>query len=287
MTRGFGLSSFVLASPFSDDDGAAFDRTAAMGYDVIEVCVEDPQLLTPDRLNEHAERTGLAIGICGAFGPDRDVSAPDADRREIGIGYLTGCVDLAQAVGSPHVAGPMYAPTGQTRLLEPAERAAQRRRAAESLRRVADHAGERGVRLAIEPLNRFETDLVNTVDQALELVDFIDRDNVGLLVDTFHMNIEEKSIGDAVRLAGDRIFHVQVAENDRGAPGTGHVPWAEFFTALDDIEYQGQVVVESFLPTVKEIARAVSLWRSVAPSMDDLATTGLAFLHSSSNRTAS
>ena len=135
--------------------------------------------------------------------------------------------------------------------------------------------------LAIEPLNRFETDLVNTTEQGLELLDLIGTDNVGLLIDTFHMNIEEKSIGDAVRLAGSKVFHVQVSENDRGTPGSGHVPWREFFAALDDIDYDGQIVVESFLPTVVEIARAVSLWRPVAPSMDALAADGLAFLRHS------
>lgn len=281
MTRPIGLSTFVLASPFTDDDGAQFDRVAALGYDVIEVCIENPALLTADSLNHHAERTGLAVGICGAFGPDRDVSTDDTERSRAGVAYLEHCIDLAAAVGSPHVAGPMYAPTGQTRMLPPEERAAQRRRAADGLRAAADYAGERGVTLAIEPLNRFETDLVNTTEQALELLELIGADNVGLLIDTFHMNIEEKSIGDAVRLAGAKVFHVQVSENDRGTPGSGHVPWQEFFASLDDIGYDGQIVVESFLPTVVEIARAVSLWRPVAPSMDALAEDGLAFLRRS------
>jgi D-psicose/D-tagatose/L-ribulose 3-epimerase len=281
MENQLGLSTFVLASPFSDNEGPAFDRVAAMGYELIEVCVEDPALLTAQALNAHAARTGLAVGICGAFGPDRDVSAEEAGRRRAGIDYLKTCIDLAAAVGSPHVAGPMYAPTGQTRMLDAADRAAQLNRAADSLREAAEYAAGRGIRLAVEPLNRFETDLINTTEQALQLVDLIGADNVGLLIDTFHMNIEEKSLGDAVRLAGSKVFHVQVSENDRGTPGSGHVPWAEFFTALTDINYDGQIVVESFLPSVKEIARAVSLWRPVAPSMDDLAKDGLAFLKKS------
>jgi D-psicose/D-tagatose/L-ribulose 3-epimerase len=281
MTNPLGLSTFVLASPFSDSDGAAFDRVAAMGYDLIEVCIENPEILTADFVSDNAKRTGLNVGICGAFGPDRDVSTDDPDRRRVGIDYLRLCVDFAAAVGSPHVAGPMYAPTGQTRMLDTDARVQQRARAADSLRDVADYAGERGVRLAIEPLNRFETDLINTTEQALELVELIGTDNVGLLIDTFHMNIEEKSIGQAVKLAGARVFHVQVAENDRGTPGSGHVPWTEFFDALTDIDYRGQIVVESFLPTVTEIARAVSLWRPVAPSMHALAEDGLAFLRQS------
>jgi D-psicose/D-tagatose/L-ribulose 3-epimerase len=278
--RQLGLSSFVLASPFSDGDGAAFDRVAALGYDLIEVCVENPALVSAAGLLAHAERTGLAIGVCGAFGPDRDVSSEDPKRRADGIRYLQACIKLAEAVGSPHVAGPMYAPTGQARMLSPEERKLQRQRAADSLREVAAFAADRGVRLAIEPLNRFETDLVNTTEQGLELVELIGANNVGLLIDTFHMNIEEKSIGEAVRRAGDRVFHVQVSENDRGTPGSGHVPWDEFFAALADIDYRGQIVIESFLPTVVEIARAVSLWRPVATSMDELARDGIAFLRS-------
>ena len=134
------------------------------------------------------------------------------------------------------------------------------------------------MRLAIEPLNRFETDLVNTVEQGLDLCDMIDRTNVGLLVDTFHMNIEEKSLSKALASAGERVFHVQFAENDRGTPGSGHVPWDEVFAALDAIAYDGWTVIESFLPTVAEIARAVSLWRPVAASMDALARDGYAFV---------
>jgi D-psicose/D-tagatose/L-ribulose 3-epimerase len=119
------------------------------------------------------------------------------------------------------------------------------------------------------------------MEQGLELCTLTSRDNVGLLIDTFHMNVEEKSFRDAIRLAGGRILHVQVSENDRGTPGSGHVPWTEFFAALQDIDYRGQIVIESFLPTVVEIARAVSLWRPVAPSMQALAEDGLAFLRQS------
>jgi D-psicose/D-tagatose/L-ribulose 3-epimerase len=278
--RPLGLSTFVLASPFTDSDTGLFKDVRDIGYDVIEVCVEDPTRLTADALVQAAQDTGLQISICGAFGSDRDVSHDDPARRLHGIDYLQQCIDIAAAVGSPHVAGPMFSATGKARLLPPEGREAQRTWAAESLRRVADYAGDRGVRLAIEPLNRFETDLVNTVEQGLDLCERIGRDNVGLLLDTFHMNIEEKHIGEAIIAAGQKVFHVQVSENDRGTPGSGHVPWRETFDALDTINYQGQIVVESFLPTVAEIARAVSLWRPVAPSMDALARDGYTFLRS-------
>jgi D-psicose/D-tagatose/L-ribulose 3-epimerase len=134
--------------------------------------------------------------------------------------------------------------------------------------------------LAIEPLNRFETDLINTVEQGVELCRAVGSANVGLLIDTFHMHIEEKSLSAAIESAAPYIFHVQVSENDRGTPGKGQVRWDEFFASLSKINYGGQIVIESFLPTVKEIARAVSAWRPVAPSMDALAIDGLKFIKS-------
>jgi D-psicose/D-tagatose/L-ribulose 3-epimerase len=272
------LSSFVLASPFSNADTRHFEYVREIGFDVVEVCVEDPDLLSAETLIEAASAAGLDISVCGAFGANRDVSHEDPTKRVEGVRYLERCIDLAASVGSPHVAGPMYSATGKTRLLSAEQRERQRSWAVESLREVADYAAERNVRLAIEPLNRFETDLVNTIEQALSLCDHIGRNNVGLLVDTFHMNIEEKNIGEALIAAGPRVFHVQVSENDRGTPGSGHVPWDEVFEALDRIGYAGSIVIESFLPTVAEIARAVSLWRPVAASMDALAREGYAFL---------
>jgi D-psicose/D-tagatose/L-ribulose 3-epimerase len=278
LARSLGLSTFVLASPFTDADTGLFKVVREIGYDLIEVCVEDPSQITAEALLEAGRETGLEVGICGAFGPDRDVSHDEPAKRQQGIHYLRKCIDIAAAVGSPHVAGPMFSATGKARLLPPEDRQRQRRWAAESLREVADYAGERGVRLAIEPLNRFETDLVNTVEQGVELCDLIGRENVGLLLDTFHMNIEEKRVDEAILGAGSKVFHIQVSENDRGTPGSGHVPWDATFDALDAINYEGQIVVESFLPTVAEIARAVSLWRPVVWSMDALARDGYAFL---------
>jgi D-psicose/D-tagatose/L-ribulose 3-epimerase len=235
--------------------------------------------VSAEAVSAAAEDAGVAVSVCGAFGPERDVSHEERSVRRSGLDYLRGCIDLAAAVGSPHVAGPMYSATGKARLLSPSEREQQRRWAVASLREAGEYAGERGVSLAIEPLNRFETDLVNTVAQGVELCERIGLANVGLLLDTFHMNIEERSLPKAIRLAGGRVFHVHACENDRGAPGTGHIDWTGVAVALGEIGYTGQVVIESFTPEIQEIARAVSLWRPLAESPDALATEGLAFLH--------
>ena len=136
--------------------------------------MEDPDRITESPLREAGEQAGMTFTVCGAFGPDRDLSHDDAAIRRIGIEYVKRCVDLAAELGAPHFVGPMRnSAVGKTRLLDPLERGAQRALAVESLKVVADYAGERGVALGVEPLNRFETDLVNTAEQALELIDLV------------------------------------------------------------------------------------------------------------------
>jgi D-psicose/D-tagatose/L-ribulose 3-epimerase len=172
----------------------------------------------------------------------------------------------------------MYAAVGNTRLLTPSERKRQWDLAVESVSQVADYAAARGVRLAVEPLNRFETDLINTVDQGLRLLSDIGRGNVGFLLDTFHMNIEEKNIPDAIRRAGKHIFEFHSCSNDRGTPREDHLPWSKIAAALRGVKYEGPIVIEAFTPQIQEIAKAVSLWRPLAPSQDGLAQDGLRHL---------
>ena len=273
-----GASSWIWTSPFSDTDLGLVARVKTLGFDVLEVAVDDPDAFSVDRLRAAGQAAGVGFTVCGSIGPDRDLSHEDPEIRANALAYIQRCVEIAAALGAPHFVGPLYSAVGKTRLLEPHEREAQRTLAIEGLKAAADHAAEHGVRLGIEPLNRFETDLVNTAEQALELVDRVGAPNVGVLLDTFHMNIDEKSLGDAVRMTGDRLLQVHTCENDRGTPGTGHVPWADLFEGLRDIDFQGPLVIESFTPGIREIAKAVSLWRPLDAPSDELAERGAAFL---------
>ena len=143
---------------------------------------------------------------------------------------------------------------------------------------LAAYAGDKAVKLGVEPLNRFETSFINLASQAIEVVDRVGNPACGVILDTFHMNIEEQSLGAAIRAAGKRIIQVHTCENDRGAPGSGHVPWNEVAAALKAVEFDGPVVIESFTSKVKSIARAAAIWRPLAASQDALATDGVAFL---------
>ena len=276
-----GASTWIWTSPFSDSDLPLIARVRALGFDVVEIAVEDPDAFSVERLRSAGEEAGVGFTVCGAMGPDRDLSHEDPEIRANAIAYVHRCVEIAAGLGAPHFVGPLYSAVGKTRMLEPSEREAQRKLAVESLKIAADHAAAHDVRLGIEPLNRFETDLVNTAEQALELIDLVGAPSLGVLLDSFHMNIDEKSLGDAVRLVADKLLQVHTCENDRGTPGTGHVQWTELFAALNDIHFTGPLVIESFTPAVKEIAKAVSLWRPLDAEPDELARRGAAFLRES------
>jgi D-psicose/D-tagatose/L-ribulose 3-epimerase len=174
--------------------------------------------------------------------------------------------------------GPLYSAVGRTWQQTADERKQDLDLLVGQLRELATFAGDRGVTICVEPLNRFETSFLNLASQAIEVVDRVDHKSCGILLDTFHMNIEERSIGDAIRAAGPRMRHLHTCENDRGAPGSGHVPWDEVAKACRDIGYKGPMVIESFTNKVKSIARAAAIWRSFAVSQDALATEGLRHL---------
>ncbi|PFN99577.1 sugar phosphate isomerase [Bacillus sp. AFS076308] len=274
----FGASTFIWVSPFSNQTLNLIDKVKNIGFDYLEICIEDPETIDVAAIRNHLDKTGVEALVCGAFGPNRDISSEDVAIREQGIEYIKTCIDIAAELGSPLVSGPMYSATGKTRLLTPEEKEQQWAWAAENMKIVADYAAEKNIRLAVEILNRFETDFINTVQQGLDFLDLVDCDNVGFLLDTFHMNLEEKDIAEAIKLAGSKIFNFHSCENDRGTPGTGHIPWNEVFQALKEISYDGPVVIESFTTEIKEIARAVSQWRPLAPSQDSLGEEGLQFL---------
>ena len=274
----FGASTFIWVSPFSNRTLDLMDRAKAMGFDLLEICVEDPDTIDVPAIRARAEETKIGVTICGAFGASRNLSAEDDAVRAAGLDYLRRCIDFAQVLGSPFVSGPMYSAVGDTQLIEVDARRRQWDRAVASLRLAAQYARDRAIKLAVEPLNRFETDLVNTVDQGLRLVDDTGAPNVGLLLDTFHMNIEERDIPAAIARAAGRIVEFHASSNDRGTPGDDHLPWPKIAEALRAAGYDGPVVIEAFTPEIREIARAVSIWRPLAASQDALAADGLKHL---------
>lgn len=275
----FGASTWLWTSPFST--GLAeelFSKISSMGYDAVEIAVEDPALLDVDKIKTLLRRYQLDVVVCGAFGPSRDLTADDPALQETGLQYIEECLDICVSLGARLFAGPMYSAVGKARMASQEQRQVEWKRAVDNLRKVCRMAGERDLKIALEPLNRFESDLVNTAADALRLVSDIDHPVAGIILDGFHVNIEEPDIVAAVTAAGERLLHVQFAENYRGIPGTGQTNWAAWYKGLEAIGYQGTVSIESFTPDNKELAAAVCVWKPLAPGQDQFAQQGLAFL---------
>jgi D-psicose/D-tagatose/L-ribulose 3-epimerase len=274
----FGASTFIWVSPFSTDAFHLVAKVKAMGYDILEVAVEQQSLIDWAQLREITRQAGIQVTISGAFGPDRDISSTDAAVRENGYQYIVDCIRIAHDMGSPVFTGPVYSAVGKTRLVSQEQKQQERAWCVENLQRAGAVAAEYGVVVGVEPLNRFETDMINTVDQALSLVQEVNHPNIKISLDTFHSNIEEKDIPAAIRKIGvELLCHVQGNECDRGTPGTGHLDWTGIKAALTDIGYGGAVVIETFGAPSRELARAACIWRPLANSADELATEGLAF----------
>ena len=277
----FGVSTFVWVSPFSTAHFDLLHKVADMGYDIIEVAVEDKDLIDWPLLKKAAAETGLNITISGAFGPNRDISSEDAAIRKNGFNYIVDCLRIAADMGSPIFTGPVYSAVGKTRIVSAERKQQERNWCIENLREVGKIAQECGVVVGVEPLNRFETDMVNTAEQALSLVREVAHPSLKISLDTFHNNIEEKNIPATIRAIGrDLLCHVQGNESDRGTPGTGNVDWPGIKTALMEIGYDGAVVIETFGAPSEELAKAASIWRPLANSPDELASEGLAFYKS-------
>ncbi|MEP6592760.1 MAG: sugar phosphate isomerase/epimerase [Acidobacteriota bacterium] len=274
-----GVNAWVWSSPV---DTAEFGRLAPivkeMGFDLIEVGIESTSDLDYTKAAQIARANRLAVSVCAAMGPDRDLIHADEGIRSNGMDYVRHCIDAAQTIGAANVVGPLYSAVGRTWQQSADDRKKDLDLLVGQLKALAAYAGERGVTICVEPLNRFETSFMNLASQAIEVVDRVDHPACGILLDTFHMNIEERSIGDAIRAAGPRMRHLHTCENDRGAPGSGHVPWDEVAKACRDIGYSGPMVIESFTDKVKSIARAAAIWRPFAETQDRLATDGLQFL---------
>ncbi len=272
-----GVNSWVFVSPPTDEAIAEIaPRVKAMGFDLLELGVEQPGDWDPARTAEVLAANELGAALCVAMGADKDLTDPAlvAGTQD----YLRYCIDAMAMLGGGVVAGPIYSPVGKTWQMDDEERATAIDRLVAGLRPLANYAGERGVRLAIEPLNRFETSFFNTAAQVREVVDRLDSPAVGMLLDTFHMNIEEKDQAAAIRLAGDKLIHFHACGCDRGAPGADHIAWEAIISALRDIGYDGALVIESFTPDNQTIARAAAIWRPLAVTQETLAMDGLAFL---------
>jgi D-psicose/D-tagatose/L-ribulose 3-epimerase len=273
-----GINTFLFTSPFTNDSTKLFRTFKRWGFETVEIPVEDTSHIDPAHVKRELDKAGLVCGsVCACMGPDRDLRGTPEQQRT-GLLYMMALIDQMVVLDCPSLIGPVYSAVGRADAVPPEEYKQQWKAVVNNLRELCDYAERNGRQVCLEPLNRFETDFINTCDQALRMARDVGSPALKLHLDTFHMNIEEKSLGDAIRAAGPRLKHVHACENDRGAPGSGNVTWDEFALALKDIQYDGPIVIESFTSKVQSIARAAAIWRNLAPTQDALAEDGLRFL---------
>jgi len=279
-----GIISMQFVRPFTGAHLNVLQTIKAIGFDFIELLVPEPEdNLDSTALRDALAEAGLDIVLAARVNTQRSISSDDPAARQGGLDYLEHCVEMADAIGAKITGGPLYGEpmvfAGRPPLPRRAdEMKARADRMIEGLSRVASKARAAGQVFALEPLNRFETDMLNTTIQGIAVIDAVNNAGLGLMLDTFHMNMEDQSIPDAIRLAGKRTVHFQANENHRGFPGTGNMDWPAIMRALSQINYQGPVSLEPFRRDDQRLALPIAHWRAPAEDETEKLKSGRALI---------
>jgi D-psicose/D-tagatose/L-ribulose 3-epimerase len=272
----FGVNLFIWTANFDETHLPLLPRIRAAGFDGVEAPMYKGRDFAVAEMRKGLAETGMECTICSILVDGLSMISDDAGTRTKTVEQLRENIATAAEIGAKIIAGPLYAPVGYL---------AGRRRTEDEWKRAVDCWQQLGpwlaqhqVIAAIEPLNRFETFFLNTAEDAARFCDEVGHPNVGILFDTFHANIEEKSIADGYRTVARHLKHVHTCENDRGTPGSGHIEWAQVFQAIREIGYDGWLTIESFGSNLPEIAAAAAIWRDLATTPEAVAFDGVGFL---------
>ena len=278
----YAVHAYAWTSSWSNATLNLIDHAKALGFDIIEIPLMEVDKFDPVAIRKRLEQTGMGVCTSTACSDGSDVSSPDAAIRKAGVDYLKRCVDVTAAAGGTCLSGVLYSAIGARIAGMPGED--YRERAADGLRQVARHARDLDVTIGLEPVNRYETFLVNTCEQALDLARLIGEPNVAVHLDSYHMNIEEEEFYMPTLVASPHLSHYHLSESHRGTPGTGTVDWEAIYRALAESGYSGVVGMESFIEVADSMRAATCVWRPVAESSNQLLTDGLAFLKETETR---
>ncbi|MBX3177656.1 MAG: sugar phosphate isomerase/epimerase [Candidatus Hydrogenedentes bacterium] len=274
----YAVHAYAWTNSWSNDTLDIIDRANGLGFDLVEVPLMEIEKVDAGAIRDRARAAGMNLCTSTACGEATDPTAEDGAVRAAALDYLKQCIAATADMGATVFTGVTYSAIGGKITGRPGEEYWDR--AASVLREAARFAADRGVILGIEAINRYETFLINTADQALALMDRIGEPNVRVHLDAYHMNIEENDFYHPVRKAAPWLCHVHLSESHRGTPGTGTVDWDAIYRALGESGYQGIVGLESFESVSPAMAAATCMWRSLAESSDQLLGDGLRYLKS-------
>jgi len=272
----FAVNALIWTTEFDERSFSLLPRLRECGFDGFEVPVFEPAKVPAKEIRLALCDSNLECTVCSILPAGMNpISDSPAIRRRTRQ-HLVDSIKVTAELGSTLMGGPVYSPVGHL----PGRRRTsdEWKWAVECFQFLGKTLNENGITLALEPLNRFETYFLNTAEDAVILCSEIDHPNIGVLLDTFHTNIEEKDVAASFLQTGSRLKHVHACENDRGIPGTGHVDFAGIAAALKNIGYDGWITIESFGYSHKELAAAAAIWRDLAPTPEAVALDGLPFL---------
>ena len=274
----YGMNLLLWATAVDESHDGILEQIKEIGYDGVEVPIFEHDAAAFQRLGGKLDELGLERTAVTVSTGDANPISPDSTVRAEAVTRLKGAVDMCELVGAPMLCGPYHSALGEFSGAMPSEEEWANGKA--TLREVADYAGEKGVTLVLEYLNRFELYFLNSAADCARFVREVDHPNLRMMYDTFHANIEEKDITEAVKSCIDVCAHVHISENDRSTPGSGGVDWDTSFAALKEVGYEGWMVVEAFGLALPDLAAATKIWRRMYESEQQLAPDALAFMKS-------
>lgn len=274
-----GMNVLLWTAAATEEHLPLLQSLKEWGYEGVEFPMFAADCSPWKTLSNKLDELELGRTVVTIVSPDANPISEDPAVRRAGVNHLKACVDSCGVLGSTLLVGPLYSPCGG--LVGRGRTKEEWAWGIESLRAAAEHAAQGGVTLAVEPLNRFETYFLNSVEDTIRFVDAVNHPHLKMMFDTFHANIEEKDPVAALKATGSRLAHFHVSENDRSTPGEGHITWASILSALGEIGYDGWLTVEAFGRAMPEVAAATCLWRDMFPSEEHLAREARRFIGSS------
>lgn len=275
----FGVDTFIWTEVFKEKDLWIIKKAEELGFEAIDIAIAHPERFPVAQVKEELAKTNLEVITSTTLNKGTNLISHDASIRRAGIASLKKLVDINLQLGANILGGVNYAGWGCLTGKPKTEK--EWNDSVEAMREVAAYALEKHpqLKICVEPVNRFETHFINTAEEGVRYCKAVGTGNMAVHLDCFHMIREEVSYREAVETCGkEYLGYVHVCENNRGIPGTGLVPWVEFFTALRDVGYQGPCVIESFDPSFEELNANCAIWRKFADTGEELAIQGLANL---------
>ena len=273
-----GVHSATFVKNWQEDITPYILKCKEAGFKSVEISLLGQTPESAKEISNLASDLNISLTCTTGLSKEEDISSNDSNIRKNGEEALKRAINMTSIMNSHLLTGVVHSAWGISNTLGK-DKEDKFKNSSTSIKKISSLLTEQNIRLGIEPLNRYETDFINTVDEGLKLCELIDHPNVGLLLDVYHMNIEEKNICQSIEKAKDKLFHLQVAENDRGIPGTGSINWLEIFNTLKKINYNKNVSLEMFIQANVDTSKDLFTWRNIENDPYDAIVRSFVFLN--------